>query len=82
MLNILAEFFIKDRNLIITITNFIEICCYVIFLECAAAESGYIVNISKLSKDLGVSRATISNYYTFLLRLNGLSIQRSMMQNI
>ncbi len=36
------------------------------FLEFAASESGKIVNFSKLSQEIGVTQATISNYYQIL----------------
>jgi uncharacterized protein len=36
------------------------------FLEYAAAESGQIVNFSKLSQDIGVAHTTIASYYTIL----------------
>lgn len=36
------------------------------FLELAAAESGCIVNFSKLSQQLGVAHTTIANYYQIL----------------
>ncbi len=36
------------------------------FLELAAAESGQIVNLSKLSQEIGVSHATIAAYYSIL----------------
>src|SRR6185369_2337329 len=37
------------------------------FLELAAAESGNIINFSKLSQEIGVAHTTISNYYTILV---------------
>ena len=36
------------------------------FLELAAAESGQIVNFSKLSQEIGVTHPTIANYYQIL----------------
>ncbi|CAN5337634.1 ATP-binding protein [soil metagenome] len=36
------------------------------FLELAAAESGKIVNFSKLSQEIGITHATIANYYQIL----------------
>jgi len=36
------------------------------FLELAAAESGYPVNLNKLSQEIGVTHNTIANYYEIL----------------
>ncbi len=36
------------------------------FLECAASESGKIVNFSKLSQEIGVSHTTIQSHYQIL----------------
>lgn len=36
------------------------------FLELAAAESGYILNMSKLSNQIGVTQKTIENYFQIL----------------
>ncbi len=36
------------------------------FLELAAAESGYIVNFSKLAQEIGVAHTTIASYYRLL----------------
>ncbi len=37
------------------------------FLECAAIESGQVVNLTRLSQDLGPTVPTISNYYQALV---------------
>lgn len=36
------------------------------FLECAASESGDIINLRKLSQEIGVSHTTIGSYYQIL----------------
>ena len=36
------------------------------FLELAASESGHVVNLSRLSQDIGVSHVTIAGYYQIL----------------
>lgn len=36
------------------------------FLECAALESGSIINLSKLSQEVGVAHTTIASYYQIL----------------
>ncbi len=43
-----------------------QLASFARFLELAAAESGQIVNFSKLSQQLGIAHTTVANYYQIL----------------
>lgn len=43
-----------------------QISQFTVFLELAASESGKLISLRKLSKEVGVSHNTISNYYQIL----------------